>query len=492
MQYNPDLRKPVPRCDETHPDRRQARQSCPKCRAWISYTTTIRRDAIAAGQWTVKPRSKQKTVKREPRCDDHVRGVAGCPPCQGWWRYQSALRRLELNAGTLRRNADQRTAQEHLRRLTDYQTGGWSLADLAAHSGVPRRCLTDIINGRRISGKIFAITAESILAVQPRGKRSFRKDLVPSAEVRRIHQGLLAQGWTFHHQANLIGLASRGGVRAICESQWVSSHTVDRARLLRDKLGPYDINELPSPLPGMSWRCANYAARKGWPALHDWDGVDITDPTAEPFRVEPHVEAELAIAGRLLIDYPAIDRRMRGDTTARLNWMEMAALVDRASAPDDDGNPTHSATEIGAMLGYPQNSDMQRKVGARQASRIRAILTEARAWLDGEPAGAAPEWLTPPVRQNGPATGVRYLPALMAVLPAPFGRGMPVAQLAERCGIDVTVDQVNEFVTEGAAAAATPWTIRSQRPERKRARKGKRHPAQRSAPPSQGTTRRAA
>lgn len=480
--YKPELRVPPPECDEDHPQIRGVRRNrydCPKCIRWDHHIQAVRRDQVRDGLRINQPRVLSQPVPAS-RCKPHTRYTAGCEACRAWARYQSTVRRHLMLAGELEYSVKVSIVQAHLQTLIDKETGGWFLQEIADATGISVTTVSDIANGDR-TGKVYAITWNSLKVLKPKGKAIPRiSGHVPALEVRRIYQGLSAQGWTFDHMASLMGRATKTAANryATDTTPWVTREALDLARVLRDKLGPYDIAELDVPMPGMARRCSAAALRKGWAPLRDWDGLDIADPDAVPFRADHWDEVA---AGGLLVDYETVRRaieRVEQDRVAALGKVNREPFFAPSQNPHRGELPRYvptvgkinrfeafavawfaqqadvSATDTGLILGYPQQPARQRENGQRQAARMRAHLRDARLWLEAEPDGTNPPWLRRPPRL---VDVVFYLTPLLALQPAPFGYGWSVDQLAERCGIDVTTADIERVLADARLVAARRW-----------------------------------
>lgn len=409
---------------------------------------------VAAGNLT-----KPAKVRR---CRTHGKHRPGCRPCSDWSSYHMRLRRWERQEGISRSNVPAELVAEHLRMLTS--VGNLKQSDIARLSGIPKLTIWHICAGRR--KYVFRLTADSLLAIQPRTEaRPPKLGLVRSVEGQRILRGLLAQGWSFVHMGELMGNATRTAVQKLAHhpSGWMYPDTVDRIRVMADKLRNYDIADLDLPMDGMDVRCANHAAKLGWAPLRDWDLLDITDPDAEPFRAEaPLLAGCVPVPAGALVDQ-ALRSRVRSaaeagfmDPLLSMTRLEAYAVVAYAQTAGV------SAADTGALLGYPQATPTDRKNGQRHVSRIRTHLADARLWFQTEPDGDAPSWLVY-LRTGAKHDFHKYLPALLAVQPEPFGYGMTLAQLAGRCGADATAEQVHGFLMVAAELAARPWVPQSKK-----------------------------
>lgn len=400
------------------------------------------------------PRKILTKPARVPRCGTHGKHRPGCRPCLDWSAYDQRLRRWEQQEGISRANMDAEPVREHLEHLL--RDGNYKIVDLARISGIPKLSLWAIRNGRR--RYVFQITGETILAIKPRvGVRPPKEGMVRAAEGVRILRGLSAQGWSFPFIGELMGNHTRTAVQKLAAydlDRWMFPETLDRLRIVADKLGRYDITDLDKPMIGMDIRCANYAARRNWAPLRDWDGLDIADPDAEPHHAE-----ELNVPGRVHVDLDTLR-------------VHIALIAERDGAfPDPLRSITRleayaavwlaqeaglSAADTGALLGYPQGTSKDRTNGQRQATRLRSHMIAARRWLTDEPDGNTPAWLT--VTGDYRNEMAQSIPALLAVQPEPFGYGMTPADLAERFGADVTEEEVRACLSRAAAVADRRWT----------------------------------
>lgn len=482
---NAVLRQPVERCDEHHP----RVPGCPKCLRWRCHLAAIRRDKIAAGVYEYRriiPMNERPKVA--PRCRLHKasKPTPGCRDCITRRTTSDAQRRWDIAHGTYRFRvaaADVRDLVEKL--LTE---GGHTPITLEQETGLNRETFREIRSGRR--KYVSPDTADAIRAARPRPQPAGRCAVFePALAVVRIYRGLAAQGWTQSHIAQQTdGLVQPLSVRRITSGGqgWVRPGHTAKARQVGDALVRYDIAELSKPLPGMDRRTANRAARDGWVPLRRWAGRDITDPHAEPLPATaeefPDTAADVP-PGTVFVDYLTLRLRIAAagqdsyvppmDLITKLESYAVVALAKDAGI---------GSSRTGAMLGYPQGTERERDTGERQVSRMRRELTDARLWFDTEPDGETPAWLA------GRADFHRYLPLLLAVQPEPFGYGMTVAQLAERCGADVTLGQVTALLAEAATVADRRWQPLGARPIVKA---GRRRRTARTVP-ARGRERRAA
>jgi hypothetical protein len=228
-----------------------------------------------------------ETVKPTPvpRCPDRHRPfLAGCRRCRRWAVYQRLLGIWERAHGVNRSYVASDETRAHLHALTT--TGNRTIADIAAKSGVSDNTIRFILAGTRT--RLYPLTAQSLLAIPPAPARA---PLPPSNHVAategiRLMRGMFAQGWSWPHIADLLGGVTAGAAQYIGgrDRPWMLRETLDRIRVVARELGPFDIHDLPHPMPGMDIRCANRAVKNGWFKLSDWEGLDIADPAAVALR----------------------------------------------------------------------------------------------------------------------------------------------------------------------------------------------------------------
>lgn len=368
------------------------------------------------------------------------------------------------------------TASEHLRRLTNPDHGRWTLADISRTTGVPKKTLSTALNSRS-QETVSAATWQAIRDLRPKGTIRVTADLVDVTEARRIIQALSAQGWTYGHMARLEGHKDAWNIGRLT-TQRIAMCTPDvraMTRRLRDQLGRYDIANVERPLIGMSVRAATDAANKRWAPLHAWAGQDIADPDATPWAKPgvpfyhepvdpddddrdpdlPFIDREKIRRVRLIAERCAATRSHGGWRRSlwipplKLTRFELHALVGLAT---DLGM---SLAEISDLLGYCNATPKRVASGQRCVSRYLLALRTARAWTTTHPPGWVPSWFTYARSNAGKPNFDDYLPALLALQPAPFGPGWSVRQLAEYCGVDTRT--MHRFLVVAGRVADTWW-----------------------------------
>lgn len=428
---------------------------------------------------------RKQRPKKVEHCPDHRNHMPGCHDCTAYSRYRWHRWSWEQAHGINQARQPAGPVREHVLRLRELM----GPATIAHRSGMSLRCVWDVLSGERPT--VSAITAESLLAVpvpdqpMPRMTQS-----IPALEARRIIQGLQAQGWTYRHLGRLLGGVYPEHVRRMTDPSklGVTKETLTNLRDVAVQLVGLDIHNVPSPVHGMDWRSANCAAKKGWPPLSRWLGLDLADPTtleeqeaaagrepapcdelpagpepdAEPWAdefgwIDPVLRHRVAAAAELVASVSTASNETAAawvDPIGPLTRLEMHAVWWHAETIGL--NDTH----IGRMLGYPMDTATDKDAGQRQANRLREKVEAARAWIDQHPRGWIPRWFTWG-RAAGRDDFLGPLCALMALQPAPFGAGWTIVQLAEQCGLPE--DEMRTFLSYAARLGDQPWKRQSRR-----------------------------
>jgi predicted transcriptional regulator len=438
-----------------------------------------------------------------PRCPErHNPHRAGCPGCRLRSVYIRKLGIWERANGIDRSYLTIDKARDHLQYLTTI--GYRKIADIAAESGVTDTTIRLILAGKR--SRIYPLTEKSILAVQPAPcapTGPLRSDQVPAVEGVRILRGLFAQGWSWVTVADQLGGLTPGAAWQIAREggrTWMIRDTLTRIEAVARELGPHDIAD--GLLPGMDVRCANRAVKLGWHKLSAWRWLDMADPDADPDQTEPvaydapigdlvggdpvdeseHDETGLAFVDQLIVKMvteaaeriktasPASDGRT-GDLyipKLQLRWLELHAAWWYAE------NAGLNDTQVAMLLGYDMSDQKSSSfdAGQRQANRIRERMLDALALLDKHPRDWIPAWFNEHPKPAGKPNFGMLLPALLAIQPAPFGRGWTIAQLAAELG--ATETDVHGFLVYASREGERPWSRRTgSAPKRVRNRPGR-------------------
>jgi hypothetical protein len=451
--FNAALRIPPPKCTIKHADRStRTITACPTCVAWRRHVRALRRDAVKAG--VPRTYAKPGEIVKASRCPHHGPHKPGCPSCQAWTRYQSALRRKATREGTLKKNVPAQQVIEYLKVLLDPTTGGWTIEEICRVTGLRRRGLSSIYNGHQKSVSHFNFSC--LQALEPKGDAVARRTpFVEALEARRILRALTRQGWKMEHMASIVGTGSEAVSRvARSGEKWCMPSTLEKARLLRDKLGSYDISEMDSPLPGMSRYSANYGAKRGWAVLRDWEGLDIKDPACEPFRQESDPLA--ALAGNL--GTSSLYLREQVAAASRSPFVQPIKSMTRIEAylvAEESFRAGMSYREISVLLGYPRDS-RDEYYGWKAARWIIRVISNARQWI--ESGSTETTWFS---REMMSPDWSRLIVPLMFCMPrdstAPFGYGRTLLELATRLDMPGAFERADRFLEVAFQLADAPW-----------------------------------
>jgi hypothetical protein len=483
--FNAALREPPPRCEVKHPrspkgQGRRRRADCPDCARWDAHIHALNNDRVRTGSHVRRtiPALHRPIVPARP-CPDHGNHAAGCNPCRAYTKYLGALRRHAERTGTLERRAPATLVRKHLENLLNPETGGWFIFEIAKVSGVSTQLISDVIHGRRTKA-VLAHNWNALRGLKPKGKPRHKLSfMVDATELRRTAQGLAAQGWTFGAMAQIVGKTGSNMAKfASRRSGWTTPEAVDQIRLLRDKLGEYDVALLPEPLPGMNRRAALIAAKKGWLPLSAWVDRDIADPAATPWtdtvvdddQEDPEsvislIDSELYHRVREIAQRAADVPNTRPGDQERRAYIDPIGRVTRLEAHVVAHHAVENgltSSEIAKMLGYPSRTKQERDNGERQAARIRANIKAAWEWIKSGAAGETPDWYRGAAASTTRVELRKLLPALVAVQPAPYGAGWTVAELAVRCGIEH--EEMSAFLAWAKHEADRIWARRSEPP----------------------------
>ncbi len=158
------------------------------------------------------------------------------------------------------------TITPHIRRLL---AAGWTRVDIAAHAGIGRRTIQNILTGQQPN--VQRHTATAITRLRPADAPT---RVAAVGTVRRI-QALACIGWAAKQTGQDAGLTSSftgdlvaGAYQRIPRAAAVAVDEVFRARCMT---------------PGPSSVARTVAARNGWVAPLAWD--DIDDPDEQPSGV---------------------------------------------------------------------------------------------------------------------------------------------------------------------------------------------------------------
>lgn len=194
------------------------------------------------------------------RCDEPRWRAELCKHHYHTWRFNGYTRTATPAAATAR-----------VQQLLD---NGWLMKDLEARSGLSRRSLLNIKDGRYAYTRRH--TTAKLAAVPDYPPRT--KSLIVGT--RRRVRALIAAGWTLTEQAKILGWSRDALANVIKEQRnrnYIASETHDQVCRLYDKL-----SSTPAP-PGRNATFARTWARKqGFAPPHAWWDDELDNPSAKP------------------------------------------------------------------------------------------------------------------------------------------------------------------------------------------------------------------
>lgn len=269
-----------------------------------------------------------------------------CAPCSKA-NSQAETQRERLKAyGRYNKYVPALAVREHVNALT---AAGMGLKQVAKVSGVAHGALWKLMYGKtqpdgtRIpSRRVLRETAEKLYAIDAAWTGLL--ELAPGAldragtpEARARLRSLVALGWSMSELGRRLGIAwERNAILIVKDDQRVMQRrTVDAANALFEQLCMTPAPETCHRERISAARARNYAKAHGWlpPLDLDDEAPDSTDSaTSTP-----------ALSVVEDIDDVAIQRRMAGDRSVRLNKIEATELVRRWKA---SGQPLNECTRI--------------------------------------------------------------------------------------------------------------------------------------------------
>jgi hypothetical protein len=453
-----------------HPDGLN-RRTCPACLTRSRWVAADRRERVKTGQHIPERRSRRSSHynpelrKPVPKCRLYHPSIAdkrACPRCIARKRYTTALwSDARRDGNKLIGLVDVAETRRHITEVL--VPSGLSQVRIAQLAGVDQAVVSLAAHGTRT--KIYAINAAAILSVQPLAYRLHgRGTTINDTGTRRKMRGLYAQGWMAGYMAELAGTSMTGIWHWIAgrtdgrrSSESVQPEVAEAAQRLVDKLGPFDIAELDEPMDGMSQLSADRAAKRGWVVLADWDGLDIDDPRVTPHRPD---ETLAASNGLVLVDVSKVERALDFQpvedddgflTTDRfacgLTKMELYEIVRVGSERDHAGVVRFSANLLAQRLDVSERKvqrcrdEMARANGVLDAALPLAaaalaagLILATGEWSAGLRLRTALDLLHPyPIRRGF----YRDLVILGATQPRPYGRGWDDVRLAGWLGCTV-------------------------------------------------------
>lgn len=135
---------------------------------------------------------------------------------------------------------------------------------------------------------------------------------IPALATRRRIRALYAMGWPEPELARRLDYSGRQ-LRWMHQNRpTIAASTARRVYALAEELGM---------TPGPAAGTRRYAARRGWPTMLAWDGLDMADPDAHPALLdEPVASADI-------VDHAAVQRCLAGDPPENLRLCDRRAAV---------------------------------------------------------------------------------------------------------------------------------------------------------------------
>lgn len=193
------------------------------------------------------------------------------------------------------------------RRQVDTLIGmGWSNRSIAAAAGVAAQSITRLRHEgatvtRKVEAKVLAVELNQVPSV---ASKQTSEPFVPRiGSVRRI-QALLAMGWTHADISQHSGV--RSAVMLHQRGRWVTRTNHDRMAATYAAL---------AMTPGPSETTRRRAVRLGYLGPLAWESVDLdAEPQTDELSDTP-------------VDAVAVQRRMSGDLSVRLNRFERLEMI---------------------------------------------------------------------------------------------------------------------------------------------------------------------
>lgn len=205
-----------------------------------------------------------------------------CRPCRKANRESEAQRTRLLAYGRWQPYVDAEPVRAHIAYLREC---GMGLRVIAAASGVDRRRLQAILNGRADRGsgpqaQVRPALAAAVLAVEPTLETLGGNTHIPGAGTTRRLQALVAVGWPQVHLAEDLGWTSNN-FSVLIVSTTVTVRTARAVYSLYDRL--WNVDPLShGASPGGIARAKKRAAEARWAPPAAWDDERIDDTAAFP------------------------------------------------------------------------------------------------------------------------------------------------------------------------------------------------------------------
>lgn len=259
-------------------------------------------------------------------------GGCRCRPCRNANTTYARRRRRRIAYGQWPHLTDPTPARNHIATL---HKAGTTLKTIAETTGLSTQTIWHIHSGRRKA--ITPHAAAAILAIQPPRTQT---------GIRRRAQALARLGYTYPHQAQLLGIPHHTYKSIITgNTKTWPAHKTNAQTALFDRLA-----WAPLPTGWIAERCRRDAARKGFPPPAAWDDDTIDDPAAVPDLGAPQDND---------IDDHAAPHGITTTNLTRAQKKVAFAQLDAAGL---------TANQIAAQLGLSQRSIQRRRAAAGKAA----------------------------------------------------------------------------------------------------------------------------
>ncbi|MEV6413885.1 hypothetical protein [Kribbella sp. NPDC051718] len=322
------------------------------CERWLRRAADAERYRArnAAIDRTPKPCLHKQANHEHGTYACYVQDLCRCLPCAASNASYEENRTRQQAYGRWNGLVDAGPARAHIQSLLNQ---GMGLKRIIAVTDLSSGMLWKLMygkrrpDGRQVPAKrITPRNEERILAIQLNVADGARVD--NTGTVRRI-QALVALGWSQSNIARRLGI-SRANFTPIAQGlRPATTGAHDRAvRGLYAELSMKKPPETTHREKLVASRSRNYAKAHGWVSPLAWDDESIDDPAAKPYA---DTETDTSY-----VDQAAVERRMSGDKSVRLNAAEQAELVRRMTAAGTSRNEVERRTGINPQRALRQAS----------------------------------------------------------------------------------------------------------------------------------------
>ena len=264
-----------------------------------------------------------------------VKDGCRCAPCTTAHRAECKRIAHRTVTGT-HTYVDAQPARDHVRMLIEQ---GLTIGQIEQRSGVHRTAIRVLIGdwpGRPASKRITRHTQAALLAVRPNPVGTEQHGLVDPTGARRRLQALMALGWNGRYLAERLSMSSRTFWTLVREQSTSPVLVSTRTNVI----DLYDELCLTVPAPSRArTRALTIARESRWQPPLAWDDDVIDMPAA----ATPEIPLN-----SVHVDDIAIERRMAGDKSIRLNKDETVELARRWRSSGRPLNEMQRVTGINA------------------------------------------------------------------------------------------------------------------------------------------------